>query len=197
MKPFSEACEQNKQPILDVLRVEFANCRSVLEIGSGTGQHAVFFARELPHLAWQTSDVREAHAGIQSWLTESGQRTIAQPLALEIGADPWPENRFDGVFSANTTHIMGWPQVERMFEGIPGVLATGGVFCLYGPFNYNGRYTSESNARFDVWLRDRDPDSGVRDFEKLDALARAGGMSLVQDYEMPVNNRILVWKKTG
>ena len=197
MKPFSEACEQNKRPILEILRTEFAHCRSVLEIGSGTGQHAVFFAKEMPHLKWQTSDVREAHTGIIAWLEESGLANVGKPLSLEIGADPWPASRFDGVFSANTTHIMSWPRVELMVEGVSRLLAPDGIFCLYGPFNYNGNFTSESNARFDEWLKARDPDSGVRDFDRLDALARSHGMSLTHDHEMPVNNRILVWKKTG
>lgn len=194
-KPYSEACEQNKFFILDVLRMEFADARRVLEIGSGTGQHAVYFGEQLPRLIWQTSDVATHHPGIKAWLAEVALTNVLPPLALDVDDHPWPVERIDAVFSANTTHIMSWPQVERMFAGIGEVLEARGTFCLYGPFNYGGRYTSDSNARFDAWLKARDPLSGVRDIEALDALARAAGMALVQDYEMPVNNRALVWRK--
>ena len=197
MKPYAESCDQNRDPILAVLRGEFADCRSILEIGSGTGQHAVYFARHLPHLDWQTSDCREYHPGIQAWLEEAALPNVRPPLALDVRLDAWPDCAFDGVFSANTVHIMGWEEVESMFAGIGRVLAPGGRFCLYGPFNYLGRYTSDSNARFDAWLKARDPRSGVRHFEDLDALARAAGLQLLRDHAMPANNRILVWEKDG
>jgi len=195
MKPFAESCEQNKRPILAVLREEFADTREVLEIGSGTGQHAVFFARELPHLQWQTSDRIENHPGILAWMADAGGDNLHLPLALDVARDPWPRHRYDGVFSANTVHIMGWEEVERMFEGIGRVLAPGGRFCLYGPFNRDGRFTSESNARFDAWLKQRDPKSGVRDRDELDELARRQGLRRVADHAMPANNRILVWRR--
>lgn len=195
MKPYSDACEENKQPILEVLRNEFAHSRSVLEIGSGTGQHAVFFAAQLPHLTWQTSDVRDAHAGIQAWLDEARLSNVQPPLSLDVARDDWPQTQFEGVFSANTAHIMSWPEVEMMFAGVGRILVTGARFCLYGPFNYQGRFTSESNARFDQWLKARDPLSGVRDFEALDKLAASVNLVLRRDYEMPVNNRTLVWEK--
>jgi cyclopropane fatty-acyl-phospholipid synthase-like methyltransferase len=193
MKPFAESCEENKLPILEVLREEFAAVRRVLEIGSGTGQHAVFFAAQLPHLDWQTSDVAEYHAGIRAWIDDAGLANVRAPLMLDVAHDVWPDAAYDGVFSANTTHIMGWPEVEAMIAGIGRVLEPGGRFCLYGPFNYGGRFTSESNARFDQWLKARDPRSGVRDFEDLDRLAGAAGLRLAQDYAMPANNRTLVW----
>lgn len=196
MKPFAESCEQNKQPILEVLRKEFATAHRVLEIGSGTGQHAVFFAAEFPHLTWQTSDVAEYHPGILAWQTDSGLKNIQAPLTLNVATDSWPEEQYDAVFSANTVHIMGWPEVEAMFAGIVSILEARGRFCLYGPFNYGGKFTSESNARFDQWLKARDPRSGVRNFEDLDRLANAAGMQLAQDYAMPANNRILVWSKS-
>lgn len=195
MKPFSESCEQNKLPILAVLQAQFANCRQVLEVGSGTGQHAVFFAAELPHLTWQPSDTSENLPGIRMWLEEAVLANIATPLSLDVNQPDWPTQSYDAVFSANTVHIMDWPSVEQMFVGIGQVLQAEGRFCLYGPFNYHGRFTSESNARFDVWLKQRDPRSGVRDFEKLDALAEQQGMALIKDYEMPANNRTLVWQK--
>lgn len=194
-KPFAESCEENKRPILAVLRQAFADCRRILEIGSGTGQHAVFFAAELPHLLWQTSDLREHHAGIHAWLAEAGLPNLLPPLALDVARDPWPQAQYDGVFSANTSHIMHWPEVEAMFAGIGQVLAPGGRFCLYGPFNAGGRYTSESNARFDAWLRARDPESGLRDIEALDWLARSAGLTLSADHAMPANNRTLVWTR--
>ena len=195
MKPYSESCEQNRAPILDVLRVELAGRSRLLEIGSGTGQHAVYFAPEFPDLSWQTSDVAALHAGIQAWLDDAALENVLPPLALDVSRDAWPANCYDAVYSANTAHIMAWPDVECMFAGVGEILEAGGVFCLYGPFNYRGSYTSESNARFDEWLKTRDPASGIRDFEALQMLAGKAGMELKMDYEMPANNRTLVWRK--
>jgi cyclopropane fatty-acyl-phospholipid synthase-like methyltransferase len=197
MKPYSESCDQNRAPILEILRLELADRSRLLELGSGTGQHAVYFAPEFPDLIWQTSDVAGLHAGIVAWLREAGSTNILPPLALDVCRDRWPDSSYDAVFSANTVHIMAWPEVECLFEGIGRVLEDGGVFCLYGPFNYEGRYTSASNARFDDWLKQRDPSSGIRDIEALDGLAQLAGMQLKKDYEMPANNRTLVWLKTG
>lgn len=195
MKPFSEACEQNKKPILEVLQAEFFNCNRVLEIGSGTGQHAVHFGQNLNQVIWQTSDRMENHAGIREWLADSENSNVLTPILLDVAQGPWPAETYHGVFSANTAHIMSWEQVRAMLHGINKVLEKDGVFCLYGPFNYGGAYTSDSNKRFDSWLKDRDPDSGIRDFEALDSLAEKHGWILKQDYEMPVNNRTLVWRK--
>jgi len=194
MKPFSEACEENKQPILAVLERLFAGARCVLEIGSGTGQHAVCFGATLSHLTWQTSDRPENHAGIRAWLEEAALPNVRAPIILDVRGD-WPAERFDAVFSANTTHIMSWPEVEQMFEGIGRVLETGGCFVLYGPFNFGGEYSSESNARFDQSLKARDPNSGIRNFEDLGDLARANGLIFMENIPMPVNNRTLVWRK--
>jgi hypothetical protein len=188
MKPFSEACERNREPILAVLKRIFKDRRAVLEIGSGTGQHAAYFAPELPHLAWQASDVAEHLPGIRMWVGDS-------PAPIELDVDkPWPKVRADAVFSANTAHIMSWPQVERTFAGI-GSMDSLRIFCLYGPFHYGGRPTSESNARFDAMLRSRDPASGVRAFEDIRALAQRCGLALLEDNAMPANNRLLVFKK--
>jgi len=195
MKPFSEACEQNKQPILAVLQQHFVDVHTVLEIGSGTGQHAVFFASKLPHLQWLTSEVAELHSGIHAWLGEARLPNLSQPLELDVNQPDWPVERVDAIFSANTVHIMDWPSVQNMFAGIGRVLQTQGVFCLYGPFNYQGGYTSDSNARFDMWLKQRDPRSGIRDFEALNTLAQQHGMTLRTDHAMPANNRTLVWGK--
>jgi len=195
-KPYASACDENRDPILEVLKSLLPRPARVLEIGSGTGQHAVHFARHLPHLTWVTSDRREYHPGIRLWLDEAALGNLEGPLALDVADDPWPADRFDAVYSANTAHIMHWHEVEALFAGAGRVLVPGGLFVLYGPFNYGNRYTSESNARFDRSLRDRDPESGVRNFESLDALASAAGMTLHRDFAMPANNRTLCWRKT-
>ncbi|MHB1092745.1 DUF938 domain-containing protein [Thiobacillus sp.] len=195
-KPFSESCEQNREPILAVLRECFADRSHVLEIGSGTGQHGVYFGAELPHLRWQTADVSPHHAGIQLWLADAKLPNVLPPLSLDVNQTAWRDGRYDAVFSANTLHIMSWPEVQKFFEGVGEVLQADGMLVVYGPFNYEGHYTSESNARFDAWLKARDPASGVRDFEAVDALARAQNLILQQDIAMPANNRTLVWRKT-
>ena len=197
MKPFVEACERNRAPILEVLRIELAGRSRLLEIGSGTGQHAVYFAPEFPGLVWQTSDVVQNHPDIRAWLDEAGLANVLPPLALDVCEDEWPSDSYDAVFSSNTAHWMSWPEVECLIAGVGEVLQAGGAFCLYGPFNYRGEYTSESNGRFDRWLKARDPSSGIRDFEAVDELARKAGMTLRQDYEMPANNRVLAWSKRG
>ena len=195
MKPFADSSEQNKIPILEVIKQYFQSVKSVLEIGSGTGQHAVYFAEQCPHLTWIASDQAEYHAGIQQWIDESAQTNLQGPLLLDVNQECWPLKETDAIFSANTVHIMSWSSVENMFTGIGRVLHSKGVFCLYGPFNYNGQFTSESNARFDVWLKQRDPVSGVRDFEALQSLAEKAGLEFIEDIEMPANNRVLVWSK--
>lgn len=195
MKPFAESCEQNKVPILEVLQDAFADRKSVLEIASGTGQHAVFFGRALPHLVWQTSELAANHAGIRMWLDEAQLPNVLPPVEIDVSAATWPVGTVDAIFNANTVHIVAWPEVERMFAGIGRVLEAGGVLCLYGPFNYGGNYTSDSNARFDAWLKNRDPKSGIRDFEAINQLAELQGLSLRKDVAMPANNRTLVWQR--
>ncbi len=180
---------------MQILREVLAHSVEVLEIGSGTGQHAVFFARHLPHLQWQTSDLPEQHPGIHAWIAEAALPNVRAPLTLDVDAAVWPVREVDAIFCANTVHIVGWTQVERLFQGVGRILLPGGLLCLYGPFNYAGQFTSDSNAEFDVWLKRRDARSGIRDFEALDALAAAQRMQLEQDIAMPANNRILVWRK--
>jgi hypothetical protein len=184
-RPFSEACERNREPILAILQRVLRSSRSVLEIGSGTGQHAACFSAALPHLAWQASDVAEHLPGIRLWGVE--------PIELDVDK-PWPPIDADAVFSANTAHIMSWPQVERMFAGIASMPSVR-LLCLYGPFSYGGKHTAQSNARFDAMLRARDPASGVRDLDDIAALARDCGMALEEDNAMPANNRLLVFRK--
>lgn len=195
MKPYSESCAQNQEPILAVLRQVFKESRNVLEIGSGTGQHAIHFAQNLPHLIWQTSDLPQNHTGIKEWLVEAGLKNILPPLTLDVSRSQWPRVFYDGVFSANTTHIMSWPEVEAMFAGIELCLLEKGFFCLYGPFNYQGKYTSASNEYFDQMLRAQDPVMGIRDFEDLNTLAKKHSLALSADFAMPANNRSLVWQK--
>ena len=195
-KPFAPSCERNQGPILEVLLRHFGDTRSVLEIGSGTGQHAVHFANAMPWLAWQCSDRAENLPGIALWLDEAALPNT--PPAVEQDVDgPWPHTAFDAVFTANSLHIMGWPQVEAFFAGVGRVLEQGGSLVVYGPFNYGGDFTSDSNRAFEQWLKDRDPASGIRDFEAVDALARGIGLVLAEDNAMPANNRCLVWRKAG
>ena len=194
MKRFSDACERNREPILQVLRRVFADRKSVLEIGAGTGQHAAYFAPALPHLAWQPSDVAENLPSVRLWREEAQTPGLREPLELDVDR-PFPAVEADAAFSANTCHILSWPQVERMFAGVAALLPKRGVFALYGPFNYGGKPTSPSNAEFDTWLRGRDPKSGVRDFEAIDALAQRHGLVLEEDNAMPANNRLLIFRK--
>lgn len=196
-KPFSASCVENRAPILEVLQPRLRDRRLLLEIGSGTGQHAVYFAAALPELVWQTSDLHQNHAAIRAWIDDAQLPNTRPPLALDVLADSWPVGPFDAAFSANTAHIMSEQAVEAMFRGIGRVLRPGAPFLLYGPFNFDGRYTSESNARFDEWLRDRDPTMGIRDLVWLSGLAADSGLALDEDIEMPVNNRTLVWRRAA
>ena len=193
-KPCAPACERNREPILSVLREHFADRRRVLEIGSGTGQHAVHFASALPHLAWQASDRAANLPGIRMWLDEAGLSNTPPPIALDVN-DRWPAQAYDAVFTANTLHIMGWNDVVRMFDALPGVTTAGAVLAIYGPFNHGGHFTSPSNAAFDARLRSDDARRGLRDVEAVDALARRSGFTLVDDRAMPANNRTLVWRR--
>ena len=196
-KPFSAACENNKGPILAVLRRYLTAPATVLEIGSGTGQHSVHFGAALPQVTWQTSDLPANHAGICAWLNEAGLPNVLPPLTLDVASSSWEIGPVDAVFSANTAHIMHWPVVVAMLAGVGRLLPADGLFMLYGPFNYDGRHTSESNARFDLSLRMNDPGMGIRDFEAVrDELARAG-LALEADHEMPANNRLLVFRRSG
>ena len=193
-KPDAPSCERNREPILAVLRQHFADRRRVLEIGSGTGQHAVFFAAALPQLEWQASDREDNLPGIRAWRDEAALPNLSAPIALDVGG-PWPSQRYDAVFSANTLHIMSWQEDERLFAGLPDVMTDDAKLVVYGAFNYGGRFTSESNAAFDAWLKARGAHQGIRDFEAVDALARRAGLRLVEDRAMPSNNRCLVWQR--
>jgi len=193
-KPFAPACERNREPILEVLRDWFADRKQILEVGSGTGQHAVHFATAIPWLTWQSSDRADNLAGIGAWLDDAALPNTPPAIELDVEG-PWPDGTFDAVFTANSLHIMGWPQVEAFFAGVAMVLEPGGLLVVYGPFNYGGDFTSDSNRAFEQWLKERDPTSGIRDFEAVDALARGIGLVLVEDNAMPANNRCLVWRR--
>jgi cyclopropane fatty-acyl-phospholipid synthase-like methyltransferase len=194
-KPFSPASERNREPILTVLRDFFADRRRVLEIGSGTGQHAVHFAAALPHLQWQSSDRAEHLTGIASWLDEAALPNTPPPLALDAARGPWPPTAFDAVFSANTLHIMSWSEVEALFAALPAAMTPDAKLAVYGPFNVDGRYTSDSNAAFDASLKARAPHMGIRDVAAVDALAAAAGFALQADVLMPANNRLRLWRR--
>ncbi|GGO77680.1 methylase [Marinobacterium nitratireducens] len=192
---YSEACARNQRPILERLAPLLANSCRLLEIGSGTGQHAVHFSAAMPALGWQPTDLAANLASLRINLARNGCDNILPPLELDVRTERWPAGPWDAVFSANTLHIVGWSEVEALMAGVGRVLAPGGLLCVYGPFRYGGDYSSPSNAEFDRWLRLRDPHSGIRDFEAVDALARAAGLTLEHDFAMPANNQLLVWRR--
>ena len=192
---YSQAADRNKQPILDVLS-EFmkTGCR-VLEIGSGTGQHAVFFGREFSGVTWQPTDKADFLPGLQARLEKEAPPNVMPALLLDVRMPVWPVSDCDLLFSANTLHFMSSECVEQFFRGAGEVLDTGALLVVYGPFNYGGDFTSASNAAFDQRLKSDDPARGIRDFEWVDALAAARGLALLRDVTMPANNRMLIWRK--
>lgn len=196
-KPFSQACENNKQPILSVLESRLKDAKQVLELGSGTGQHAVFFARHLPHLIWQTSDLPENHPGIHQWLADSPLDNVRPPLTLDVEKPDWPLREADAIFTANTFHIIAWEQVLKLLDGCARLLPPGGLLIVYGPFNEEGRFTSESNARFDQMLRDNTPHRGIRNRQTVAEEARARALLLEETLELPANNRCLVFRRSA
>jgi len=203
-KPFSPSCERNQGPILEVLRKYLCDSRRVLEIGSGTGQHAVHFAAAMPWLHWQCSDHVSQHPGIGQWLDDAGLANTPPPIALQAEAEPEPHFEpavprvllpFDAVFTANTLHIMGWPEVQALFASLPAVMSPAALMLAYGPFNEGGRFSSQSNREFEGSLKARDPRSGIRDVEAVNALADGIGLQWVDDVAMPANNRLLIWRR--
>lgn len=195
-KPNAPACERNKAPILGLLKQELRAARQVLEIGSGTGQHAVHFAAALSHVRWHTSDLKANHPGIQAWIDWAGLDNLLAPIALDVHCSQhWPDGPFDAVFTANTCHIMDWGGVELMFAGAQRLLPPGGPLLVYGPFNRHGQFTSPGNRDLDRWARTTFPGGGIRDIEAVDGLAGRSGFESMADHEMPANNRLLVFKK--
>jgi cyclopropane fatty-acyl-phospholipid synthase-like methyltransferase len=195
-KPYSAACERNRVPILEGLRPHFADRKRVLEIGSGSGQHAVHFAAAMPWLTWRCSDRPDYLPGIRSWLQEAGLPNTPEPIELDVARGPWPNDDFDAIFSANTLHIMGWEEIEALFAGLDDALSDDAVLAVYGPFNQGCVFTSDSNREFDASLRARDPRMGLRDLGAVDALAQETGLTLINDIAMPANNRLLIWRRS-
>ena len=195
MKQYSSSCVQNQEPILKIIKPLLLEKYTVLEVGSGTGQHAVFFAEHMPHLNWQASDQAQYLSSINAWVDEAKLNNTPPAINLDV-TQAWPALEFDVIFSANTTHIMSWEMVVDFFQGVGESLGENGLFILYGPFNYHQQYTSQSNADFDMWLKNRDPNSAIRHFEALMELAKQAELTLLKDYEMPANNRILCWQKS-
>jgi len=193
-RPHAPATRRNRDSILEVLTTEFETCSAVLEIGSGTGEHAVYFARHLPHLTWQPSDRPPNLAGISAWVDDAALENVPAPIPWDVLEGRWPRGAYDAVFSANTAHIMSERAVEAMFAASGSVLRDGGKFALYGPFNLGGKPTSESNRQFDESLRARDPAMGIRDLEWLDEIAMAADLRPCRRYAMPSNNMISVWR---
>jgi cyclopropane fatty-acyl-phospholipid synthase-like methyltransferase len=195
-KPFSAACERNQEAILTVLRQRYADRSKILEIGSGTGQHAVHFARALPGLVWQTSDVGAHLGGIRQWLADASLANTPDPIEFDINAQP-PLGEYDAIFSANTLHIMSWREVQRLFAALPALTSPGALLTVYGPFKYEGAFTSPSNGAFDAALRADHPQRGIRDFEAVNALAQSVGLALLHDSQMPANNRCITWHRAS
>ncbi len=190
-KPYSESSDQNKDVICEVISPILSGVTSVLEIGSGTGQHAVFFAEKMPHLMWYTSDRQDYISGINCWLEDTKVSNVVAPVELDVSNSIWPLQKMDAVFTANTVHIMSQDEVEHLIKGSSAVIKPGGHLLIYGPFNYNGNYTSASNEKFDQWLKSRDVLSCIKAFEAVRELALENGLLLKKDYAMPANNRIL------
>ncbi len=194
-KPYSQACENNKKPIARVLHKYLKGPADLLEIGSGTGQHAYYFSEIFPEIIWHSSDQAKHLSGIIQWTDATTKPNFKPPFLLDVLDPPVLNQSFEYVFSANTAHIMSWEAVIATFQLVAQCLHMQGLYFLYGPFNYAGTFTSQSNARFDAWLRQQAPHQAIRDFEAVQALATQQGLSLIQDHTMPANNRLLVWKK--
>ena len=198
-KPFVQACENNKHAIAEALQSYLRNVRTILEIGSGTGQHIVHFASCFPHITWQASDLKENHAGINAWIRDSKLPNVNSPIEFDLEAVGAPVHNtslraVDAVYSANVVHIIETRLISRLFLRASEVLTETGLVFMYGPFNYEKRFTSEGNRRLDAWLKSQHPDFGIRDFEYVDEIARTHGLSLMDDLTMPANNRLLVWR---
>jgi len=195
--PFSGACERNKDVILDVISPYLNKAKTVLEIGSGTAQHAIYFAQNAPHIVWQTSDQKEYLEGINAQLQNTNIDNVQRPYELDVNQTQWIENqlRFDLIYTANTFHIMRWSDVCAFFNGLNSAVNKNAVLVVYGPFKYNGNFTSASNQVFDQTLRSRECGSAIRNFEAVDELAKEQGFELIKDHPMPANNQCLIWKR--
>ena len=197
-KPFSPSSERNQEPILEVLKKLLSpKHKKLLELGSGTGQHAIYLAPKFPELSWTCSDLEQNHHGIKLWLEDCPAANINGPISYEIGKHSFPDKNYDVVFSANTFHIMSWDKVKLFIQECGINLKPEALVIIYGPFNYNGSYSSESNTKFDIWLKDRNPESAIRDFEAVSEEMEKAGLKLQEDFSMPANNRILAFRRVG
>lgn len=195
-KPFAPACERNQEVILQVLKMNLrTDDKNILEIGSGTGQHAVYMGKHLSGITWQTADVKDNHDGINMWLNEADLENVLPPIDYQIGHSQWPAVVADVVFSANVLHIISEELVERFIKDLGDNLQKGNRVMFYGPFKYNGQFTSESNADFQVWLKEIDSRRGIRDFEKVNELLGQQNITLIEDVTMPANNQLLIFEK--
>ena len=195
MRRTASSVETNKDVILGELRKILPEDGVVLEVGSGTGQHAVHFAQHLPRLTWQPTDVEENLPGIRAWVEEAGLPNLNAPMVLDLLREPWPVRSAQAIVCINTVHIVAWKGVEHLFAGAGRILPAGGVMYVYGAYRYATRPLEPSNEEFDRWLKARDPASGVRDFEAINALAERSGLVLAGDAPVPVNNRSIWWVK--
>ncbi len=195
--PFSQASENNKLPIMGVLQRHLQDRTTVLEIGGGTGQHAEFFSSQLPQLVWQSSDVPDQVETLNLRIAAAKNANLPAAIAIDVDEADWNSRRFDAIFTANTLHIMSQASVTSLFKGLCQSIQLGGLLLVYGPFKYRGDYTTQSNARFDLWLKQRDPSSGIRDFEWVNELAKGAGFELIEDNAMPANNQLLVWRSVS
>ncbi len=195
MERYSPAAEKNKTPILEELRERLAPTARVLEVGSGSGQHALHFTEALPELRWQPTEHPAVMPALEANLGAAGREAILPPLALDLAADSWPIGPFDAVYAANVMHIVSVPLGEALLRGAASVLGEGGQLLLYGPYRFGGAFTTESNAEFDQWLKARDPASGVRDFEAVAAAAEAVGLVFADNRAMPSNNQLLCFRR--
>lgn len=195
MERFSQAADNNQNVILHVMRAWLPDGGDVLEIGSGSGQHAIHMAKSISALRWQPTE----QAGVLAALTQNvrnyGTPNIAIPISLDLSKHEWPTRGFDAVYSANVLHIVNTTLGATLIQGSAAVLERGGFVLLYGPFKYRGKFTTESNANFDAFLRDRDSKSGIRDVEWVSAIAEEEGLKLIEDQDMPANNQFLIFRK--
>jgi len=195
-KPFAPSCERNRDPIRDVLKRVLTGSGLLLEVGSGTGQHAAYLAKDFPAYKWQPTDLPENLEVINAWAVESDTDNILPALALDLRKHDWPVESADAILCINTIHIVSWRLVENLFRGAGKVLKPGRVMYVYGPFEYSDHPLEPTNAEFNEWLKMRDPKSGIRKFEDVNRLAQENGLVLEGDEAMPANNRSIWWRKT-
>ncbi|MGB5220944.1 MAG: DUF938 domain-containing protein [Polyangiales bacterium] len=197
-KGFAPAAERNREPILEVLRRVLPASGTVLEIASGTGQHAVFFSERLPQLRWQPSDpAADALRSIRAWVSEEARENLLAPIDLDVRSKPWPVARADAMLCINMIHVSPWEASEALFEGAQRLLSADAPLVTYGPYRVHGEHTAPSNAAFDQSLRSRNPRWGVRDIDELSELATRTDFTLEESVLMPANNMTLVWRRAS